>query len=207
MTIRHTGHRHSADGQMSTFTREIHAMQRNLAAGPRHHYSARYYRPPTEAEIAAEAIDPALREHRLEWQDKIDNLVVNEGLDLYLDSLTSAAVALSVGLTDGSPTFAGGDTMSSHAGWSEVTNYGEASRISPTFAAASSQSRDNSANVATYSINATVTVGGAFVATNATKGGTSGTLLGGGPFAEGNKAMDSGGTLDVTITLTQAAAA
>lgn len=182
-------------------------MQTQLAAGPRHQYVARYYRPPTQAEIAAEQIDPALREARLEWQDKIDNLVVNTGLDLYLDSLTSAAVTLSAGLTDASPTFAGGDTMASHAGWAEVTDYTQAARVSPTFAAASSQSRDNSADVATFDINATVTVGGAFIATNATKGGTTGTLLGGGPFSEGNKAMDAGGTLEVTITLTMAAAA
>lgn len=182
-------------------------MQTDLAASPRHQYVARYFRPPTQAEIAAEQVNPALREARLEWQDKIENLVVNEGLDLYLDSLTSEAVTLSVGLTDGSPTFAGADTMDSHAGWAEVTSYTEGARVSPTFAAASSQSRDNSADAATFSINATVTIGGAFVTTNATKGGTTGILLGGGPFSEGDKAMDAGGTLEVTITLTMAAAA
>jgi hypothetical protein len=65
---------------------------------------------------------------------------------------------------------------------------------------------NNSASKARFTVNANGTViGGAFVATNSTKGGTSGTLYGGGAFSAGNKTIDNGDTLDVTITLSATA--
>jgi hypothetical protein len=54
------------------------------------------------------------------------------------------------------------------------------------------------------SANGTV-IGGAFVVTNNTKGGSTGTLYGGGAFSAGNKTLDDNDTLDVTITLTATA--
>jgi len=68
---------------------------------------------------------------KLKWEDEFENLVVNAGLDYFLDvGLLSGTQITSwyVGLTDGTPSVAAGDTMSSHSGWSEVTAYSETAR-------------------------------------------------------------------------------
>lgn len=139
----------------------------------------------------------------LKWRDAFYNLVTTAG---HNDNLTqyfkgsSYTAAWYVGLTDGTPSFNAADTMSSHAGWSEVTGYSESVRQTLTLGTASSGSIDNSASKATFSINATVTVGGAFAVTDSTKGGTTGTLYGGGAFSADRSAV-SGDTITVTITL------
>lgn len=135
------------------------------------------------------------------WVEQFHNLVTNEGLNLLLDQLTSAAVSLFVLLTDGTPTFALGDTMESHAGWEEVTAYSQSTRPACTLAAASGQQRTNVANRASYSINGAATVGGAAISTSNVKGGTAGVLYGGGAFSNGDRGLQSGDTLNVTATL------
>lgn len=144
---------------------------------------------------------------KLKWTDDYQNLVVNTGLNDILDKYfkgSSYTAAHYVGLTDGTPTAAAGDTMSSHAGWTEVTDYSESVRQTVTWGTVSSQSVSNSASKATFSINATVTVGGAFLTTNSTKGGTTGTLISVGAFSGGDKSLTSGDTLNVTVTFTAA---
>lgn len=140
----------------------------------------------------------------LKWVDFIDaNLVVDEGLNDILDKYykgSAYTAAHYVLLTDGTPTVAAADTMSSHAGWTEVTAYSEGSRPSFTPGAVSSQSVDNSASKASFSINGTTTVGGAGLTTDSTKGGTTGTLVGAGAFSGGDKGLSNGDTLNVTIT-------
>lgn len=145
------------------------------------------------------------KDGKLKWEDTIENTVVNVGLDDILDKYykgTSYTAAHYVGLTDGTPTFAAGDTMASHSGWAEVTAYSEASRPQFQPGTVSGQSVDNSANKASYSINASATIGGAFLTTDNTKGGTAGTLVGGGAFSGGDKSLSSGDTLEVTVTAT-----
>lgn len=144
----------------------------------------------------------------LKWIEEFGNLVVNVGLDDLLDKYTKGSgytAAFYVGLTDGTPTPAAGDTMASHAGWSEVVAYSEATREALTLGSVASQSVDNSASKASFTINGTATAGGAFVCTNSTKSGTSGILYSVGAFAS-DKAVTSGDTLSVTVTLTTAAA-
>lgn len=144
----------------------------------------------------------------LKWFDVFDDLVVNEGLNDSLDKHLKGSAytaAWYVGLTDGTPTVAAGDTMSSHVGWAEVTAYTEATRPALTLGTVASGSVDNSANKATYSINATATVGGCFVATDNAKSGTTGILYGAGAFTGGDKALANGDTLNVTVTCTAAA--
>lgn len=145
---------------------------------------------------------------KLKWTDEFDNLVTNEGLndnlDKYLKGSTYTA-AFYVGLTDGTPTVNAADTMSSHAGWTEVTDYSESTREALVLGTVASQSVDNSASKASYSINATATVGGAFITTVSTKGGTTGVLYGVGAFTGGDKSVDNGDTLNVTVTCTAAA--
>lgn len=145
----------------------------------------------------------------IKWRDGFFNLVVNVGLDDLLDKYFKGSgytAAHYVGLTDGTPTTAATDTMSSHAGWTEVTDYDEAARQTLTLGSVSGQSVDNSASTADFTISAnSTTIGGAFVSTDNTKGGTSGTLYGVGAFTGGDKAADDDDTLSVTITLTTAA--
>lgn len=156
-----------------------------------------------------EIVDRIVPRRRV-WQDRVENIVVNTGLDEYLDKTLKGSgytAAWYVGLTDGTPTVAAGDTMSSHVGWAEVTAYDESVRQTLTLGTVSSQSVDNSASKASFTISTnSTTVGGAFITSDSTKSGTSGTLLGAGAFSGGDKATDDGDTLNVTATLTMAAA-
>ena len=151
---------------------------------------------------------------KLKWEEKFGNLVVNVGLDDILDKYfkgSSYTAAWYVGIweTAGSPEVAAGDSMASHAGWTEVTSYSEANRPTLTLGTVASQSVDNSASKASYSINASKSVRGAFITTSNAKGGVSpetGILYSVGAFTGGTKAVDNGDTLNVTVTLTSAAA-
>jgi len=148
------------------------------------------------------ARDPA---GRIKWTDEIDNLVTTAGLNKYLDSTIKTGVSSPtwyIGLTDGTPSAAAGDTMASHAGWTEVTAYDEANRVEYQEGTISSGSVDNSGNTATFTISAnSTTVGGAFLVNNNTKGGSTGDLLAVGAFTAGDKSLDDNDTLDVTLTL------
>jgi hypothetical protein len=149
-----------------------------------------------------------VRDGKIIWTEEFDNLVVNAGLDDSLDKHfkgSAYTAAWYVGLTDGTPSFAAADTMASHAGWTEVTDYDEATREALTLGTVSGQSVDNSASKASFTINTTVTVGGAFIVTVSTKGGSTGILYGGGAFSQ-DRNLVSSDVLNVTITLTAAAA-
>ena len=143
-------------------------------------------------------------------RDKIENIVVNQGLDHALDVALSGATQITswfLGLTDGTPTVAAADTPASHAGWVEVTAYSETIREAWTDGGVSGQSVSNSGSVATFTINANgTTIGGAFLISLNTKGGTTGTLYAAGAFTAGDKTLDNLDTVDVTATFTAAAA-
>lgn len=147
-------------------------------------------------------------EGRLKWSDGFENIVVNTGLNDVLDKYYKGSgytAAFFVGLTDGTPTVAAGDTMASHAGWAEVTAYADSSPIvrpTLTLGTVASQSVDNSASKASYSITGTATVGGGFITTSNVVGGTAGTLISAGAFTGGDKSVTNGDTLNVTVTLT-----
>src|SRR5690554_1491510 len=83
---------------------------------------------------------------RLKWKETIDNIVVTAGLNKVLDATFKTGLstpAWYVGLKNtGSP--AAGDTMSSHAGWTENTSYDEANRPAFTPGTISNGSVDNS---------------------------------------------------------------
>ena len=146
----------------------------------------------------------------LKWYDFGPNLVVNTGLNELLDKTfkgSSYTAAWYVGLTDGTPTVAAGDTPGSHGGWVEVTAYDESVRRTLTLGSVSGQAVNNSASKATFTISTnSTTIGGAFLITNSTKGGTSGTLYGAAAFTGGDKTLDDGDTLAVQINLSAAAA-
>ena len=92
--------------------------------------------------------------------------------------------------------------MASHAGWTEITAYSQATRPACTFGAATTADPSvisNTASVAVFSMNGTETVGGAFLTSNSTKGGTTGVLFSAGDFqSPGDRAVVNGDTLNVT---------
>jgi hypothetical protein len=64
----------------------------------------------------------------------------------------------------------------------------------------------NTASKAVFSINATTTVGGAFLTSNDTKGGSTGTLFSAADFqAPGDRSVVNGDTLNVTYTFSLSA--
>ena len=140
------------------------------------------------------------KDGNLKWVDEGKNLIVNTGLDYLLENDVVAST-LYIGLTDGTPTPAAGDTMASHAGWVEVTAYSEAARQAWGQGAASGGVTTN-ATAVTFTANGTTTVGGGFLTTVATKGGSTGTLFSVKAATEGDRALINLDTLDVTITLT-----
>lgn len=141
----------------------------------------------------------------VKWSETIKNLVVTVGKNFMLDE-TFAGVSYNatwyLGLVDGasSPTYDATDTMASHAGWSEFTGYSNSTRPAPTWSSAASGSKATTAT--SFNINATGTVAGAFLTTNSTISGTTGTLFSAGNFTGGSRTVASGDTLNVTYTLT-----
>jgi hypothetical protein len=149
------------------------------------------------------------RHGNLLWEERRENITVNVGLDEILDKFwkgSSYSAAHYVGLTGNTPTFAAADTMASHSGWTEVTAYDEATREALTLGSVSAQSVSNTASKAQFTISTNSTaIGGAFVTTDSTKGGSTGILIGGAALSA-NRTLNDGDTLDITVTLTAASA-
>ena len=152
---------------------------------------------------------------QLKWESSTHNLVVNVGLQdmnakYFTGSSYTAAWYLGVYGAAASNNPVAADTMSSHAGWTEVTAYSESTRPACTFGTpttADPSVATNSASPATFSVNGSTTIGGAFLVSNNTKGGTTGTLFSAGDFASpGDRAVVSGDTLTLTYTFSLDAA-
>jgi hypothetical protein len=154
------------------------------------------------------------KDGNLKWSADTKNLVVNAGLAYMAGTaLTSVAQITTwyIGLygAGASNTPAAGDTMSSHAGWTEVTTYSNATRVAATFVTATTANPSvvtNSASPATFNINGTATVGGAFLTSGSAKGGTTGTLFSASDFSSpGDRSVVSGDIISVTYTFSLAA--
>ena len=140
------------------------------------------------------------------WREVNKNLVVDTGLDDVLSNYFKGSgytAAHYVGLKD-TGTVVAGDTMASHSGWAELAIYSESVRQTLTLGTVASKSVDNSASKATFTINASDDVYGAFLTTNNTKSGTTGVLYGAVDFSSAQSVV-SGDVLLVTVTLTSAA--
>ena len=151
-----------------------------------------------------ECFDPA---GNLKWTAEKHNLVVNVGLKDMNDKYflgSSYTAAWYIGLYGASATNdpAASDTAATHAGWTEVTAYSQATRPVATFAAATTADPSvitNAANAAQFSITGTTVVGGAFLISNNTKGGTTGILFSAADFqAPGDRSVVSGDIINVT---------
>jgi len=150
---------------------------------------------------------------QFKWADTFHNLVVNQGLQdmnsqYFKGSGYTAAWYLGLVTGPGSgTTFAAGNTLASHAGWTENTAY-TGNRKAVTFGTATTADPsviDNSAAPSSFTMNANAQViAGAFLCSVAS--GTSGVLFSAGDFTGGDKTVDSGDTLAVTYTFSLDAA-
>lgn len=134
---------------------------------------------------------------KVKWVEEFHNLVTTAGktdiIDKYFKGSAYTA-AWYLGLK-GTGSAAAGDTLASHGGWAEVNPY-TGNRPAITFGTTSSGS--NTGTAVSYSINATATVAGAFIASANT--GTSGVLYSAGDFGA-SRSVSSGDTLNVTPTV------
>jgi len=156
----------------------------------------------------------------IKWEDEFPNLVNAVGKQLMLDTLLSGTSYTTVGpylglISGASPTFAASDTMASHGGWTEFTNYtvgGSAVRGTASFGSATSTGTTptnvttKTASAITYTITGGGgTVGGCFLVTgsgaSSTQGNTSGTLYSAGAFGTA-KITTAGDTVSVTYSTT-----
>ena len=153
------------------------------------------------------------KDGNLKWEAQSKNLVVNVGLQYMAGSALTSVTQITtwyLGLygAGASNTPAAGDTMSSHAGWTEVVAYSNATRVAATFATATTANPSvvtNSASPATFNINGTTTVGGAFLTSGSAKSGTTGTLFSAADFgAPGDRSVVASDTLSVTYTFSLA---
>ncbi len=154
-------------------------------------------------------------EGNLKWSDALHNLVVNVGLQdmnaKYFSGTTYTATWF-IGLygAGASNTPNASDTAALHPGWTEITPYSNATRPACTFGTASTADPSvitNTASPAAFNINATATVGGAFLISNNTKGGSTGILFSASDFAApGDRVVASGDVLNVTYTFSLDAA-
>ena len=148
------------------------------------------------------------KDGNLKWEDSKHNLVVNTGLqDMNTQYFkgSSYTAALYMGLITGpgsGTTFAAADTLASHAGWTEFTNY-SGSRKQVVFGTATTANPSviaSTASPAAFTISgAGGTVAGAFLCTVAS--GTSGTLFSEADFqSPGDRVVVAGDTLNVVYT-------
>ena len=154
------------------------------------------------------------KDGNLKWTAESKNLVVNAGLAYMAGTALTSVTQITtwyLGLYGSGATNspAAGDTMASHAGWTEVTDYSNANRVTATFVTATTANPSvvtNTASPAVFNINGTTVVGGAFLTSENTKGGTTGTLFSAADFGSpGDRSVVSGDTLSVTYTFSLAA--
>jgi len=150
---------------------------------------------------------------QFKWTDTFHNLVVNQGLQdmnsqYFKGSGYTAAWYLGLVTGPGSgTTYAAGNTLASHSGWTENTAY-TGNRKAVTFGTATTADPsviDNSASPSSFTMNANAQViAGAFLCS--VSSGTSGILFSAGDFTGGDKTVDSGDTLAVTYSFSLDAA-
>ena len=156
------------------------------------------------------------KDGKLKWEDENHNLVVNAGLQYMCGSALTSTTQVTlwyIGLYGASATNnpAATDTMGAHGGWTEFVLYNNATRPQCNFAAATlplgtgnPSVATNSASVAAFSINASGTVGGAFLTSSNAKNGMVGTLFSAADFTGGDRTVANLDTLNVTYTLSLA---
>jgi hypothetical protein len=138
---------------------------------------------------------------KLKWREEVFNIVVTEGLNNLLDTCLGGTVdetAWYVGLIDNSgfTALAAADTLASHGGWTEFTNYTGNRQTWTKNGVASGGAMSNSSAKAAFPILGTATLNGAFLCSVNT--GTAGKLYGEASFSA-TRAVENGDTLNVQV--------
>lgn len=144
---------------------------------------------------------------QVKWEEEMHNLVVNQGLQdmvtTYLKSgtqITTWYLGLITGPGSGT-TIAAGDTLASHAGWTEFSSY-TGSRKTATFGTATTADPsviNNTASPASFTMSGAGTVAGAFLCSAAS--GTTGVLFSAADFqSPGDRTVAASDVLNVTYT-------
>jgi len=145
------------------------------------------------------------KEGVLKWETRTHNMCFDTGINALLDIMfhgTTQITTWYIGLIDNGSSLAAGDTLASHAGWTENTEYGTpATRGEWTEGAASSKSMTNSSSV-DFTMNDSGTLDGAFLCSAAS--GTSGTLFAGAAFTGGDRTYESTNVIKITYTISGA---
>lgn len=141
------------------------------------------------------------------WVDIAPNLVVNTGLQaMNTQFFTGSAytAAWYIGLVNGtsaSTTFSGGDTLATHAGWTENSSY-SGSRKAASFGTATlndPSNINNSSSAASFTMTANATIAGAFLTNVAS--GTTGLLFSAADFqSPGDRTVVNGDVLNITYS-------
>lgn len=148
------------------------------------------------------------KDGNVKWRDVSYNLVTTAGkndlLDKYLAG-SSYTAAWYCGLISSVSysAIAAGDTMSSHAGWTEAgatnaPNY-SGNRPALTFASASGGSKATS-SASSFTFSGSGTIKGMFACSVATKDGTTGVLYNAVLFSGGDRAVVSSDVVNVSVT-------
>ncbi len=133
------------------------------------------------------------------------NDIVDQGLNDLLSNHFDAGTQITpwhIGLIDdsGFTALANTDTHAAHGGWSETTDYTEATRVPWGNDAPAGRTITNT-TPADFSINATVSVKGIFIAEESVKGSSSATILWSTALFGSVLNVVNGDTLRVTYTL------
>ena len=149
----------------------------------------------------------------LKWRDTVENTVVTVGKNLMLDTALAGSgysvVGPFIGLISSVSysAIAAGDTMTSHAGWTEAGGANAPTYTAPRKTAAWSPASGGSKALSaalSYAITGTGTVKGCFVVYGSgavsTIDNTGGVLWSAGLFSGGDKAVGSGDTLNVNYS-------
>ena len=151
------------------------------------------------------------KDGNLKWTAEAKNLTTNVGRQdmnakYFLGS--SYTAAWFIGLVNNTPTpsYAVADTMASHAGWVETTDYSGTDRATATFGTATtadpsviSNSVASGGTVATFGITGTVTIDGAFLTATQDNSTNTGVLFSVAAFeSPGDRSVVNGDTLNVT---------
>ncbi len=162
----------------------------------------------TSGLFVAQGID---RDGTVLWTEKFNNMTTNVGLTSVLGVYLGAGTQITswfMGLIDNTSfdltDLVAGDEMSSHSLWTENTNYTNATRPQWNPAAAASQAITNTTSVDFTMDTGGGSIGGAFLVSNATKGGITGVLWATGAFSTA-QVLSAGQVLKVTYTCTASA--
>jgi hypothetical protein len=143
----------------------------------------------------------------LKWRDEAHNLWVQEGLEYLLDVIFKNGTRvdpLYVSLIKTTLPVSDSSMNDNGTGWFEATEYTDTVRqefVDGAITGTTTKQLDNSDSKASFTMNDTVTLKGAFLTTDNTKGGTTGILLCAVAFTEGDRDVLAEDIVNVKYTV------